>query len=350
MSSQNGVKRARLSPTDVVFFGEDGSLGQIAAQKFWKDHHEERNIRGVDSFAATFREVASGRAQYGVVPIENSASGTLHSMYDLIVEHDVVICGELGVREVYCLSVPKDEGLGTIRRVLSHPNIIEACSSYLETRLAPASRALNGGGSVEMLPTRSTTEAVRKVAYPVATEPESDGHSAAISTKEAALRHNLTIIAEDIGNDAFLETRYLLFRSRTSTSSLPAPFPDNVGIMRKRSACFALRNEPGSIHRLLGCFAMRNVDVLKVETRPLHSGHRAPPGLPPGTARLWDYLFYVDYCVPPTQTAQQDARLQDSLAEFSLWHRDFGVYPSQTTRVEKQAQSWADMVDIMTKS
>jgi len=162
----------------------------------------------------------------------------------------------------------------------------------------------------------------------------------------------LAVVAEDIGNDAFLETRYILIHRQSGPSpARPAPFPhDAVSPQRKRSACFALSNEPGSIFRLLSCWALRGLDVLKVETRPLSTGHRAPPGLPASTVRLWDYLFYVDYGVPPGQTPEESARLWEALSEFSLWAKDLGTYPSQITRAEKQAQSWADMVDIMAKA
>merc|ERR1719436_1691994 len=195
---------------------------------------------------------------------------------------------------------------------------------------------------------RSTTEAARRVAA----SDEAPGAVAAIATKMAAERFGLEVLAEDIGNDAFLETRYILIHRRTGpAASRPSPFPrDAVSPVRKRSACFALRNEPAAIFRLLSCWALRNIDVLKVETRPLASGHRMPTGLLAGTARLWDYLFYVDYAVPPGHSSEDNARLWDSLAEFSLWSKDFGAYPSQTTRAEKQPQSWADMVDIMAKA
>jgi len=348
------TKRARTAEgagTNIaVYTGEEGSLAHIAAERFFKSF-PLTELKGVHSFDCAFRDVASGKALYGIIPIENSASGTLHSTYDLLVEHDVTIGGELGVREMYCLCAKAgSKGLGGVRRVLSHPNILGACSSFVETRLTPAVRAdaPDLAGPLPTLATRSTTEAARRVA-----EGNSDeGSDAAIATREAAARYNLKLLAEDIGNDAFLETRYILIHSRAGAAvSQPMPFPrDAVSPVRKRSVCFALRNEAGAIFKLLSCWALRGIDVLKVESRPLAGGHRAPPGLPAGTARLWDYLFYVDYAVPPGQSSQEASRLWDSLCEYSLWQRDFGSYQSQTTRAEKQAQTWDEMVDIMAKA
>mmetsp|Transcript_11365 Transcript_11365/g.28648 ORF Transcript_11365/g.28648 Transcript_11365/m.28648 type:complete len:358 (-) Transcript_11365:76-1149(-) len=349
------AKRSRVAEDAdsnvAVYTGEEGSLAHIAATQFFKSFPLTK-LKGVHSFDCAFRDVASGKALYGIVPIENSASGTLHSTYDLLVEHDVVIGGELGVREVYCLCKKSGEkGLAGVRRVVSHPNIIAACSSFIETRLTPAVRAdADIAGPLATLATRSTTEAARRVADRGS---DAEGSTdAAIATREAAARFNLKILAEDIGNDAFLETRYILIHRRVGTAATqPTPFPrDAVSPVRKRSACFALRNEPGAIFKLLSCWALRGINVLKVETRPLAGGHRAPPGLPAGTARLWDYLFYVDYAVPPGHSTEESTRLWDALSEFSLWQRDFGAYPSQTTRAEKQAQSWEEMVDIMAKA
>ncbi|CAK9064657.1 unnamed protein product [Durusdinium trenchii] len=326
----------------AVYIGEEGSLAHVAIGRFF-NHLPQFKQKGVKSFAAAFKAVVNGEAMYGVVPIENSASGTLHSTYDLLLQHDVVIAGELGVREVYCLCGRPDVTLADVRYVLSHPNILSACSAFLETRLPAGSpRAL---APLEMISTISTTEAARKVSQ----GGFALGAACAIATKEAATKHELSVLAEDIGNDAFLETRYILFHLRNGEASkLPPPFPrDVLSPLRKRSACFALSNEPGAIFKLLACWALRSIDVLKVETRPLALGLRAPPNLT--KARLWDYLFYVDYAMP-ADGENSEARLWDALAEFSLWHRDFGAYSSQVTRAEKTPQEWSDMIDLMTKS
>jgi len=335
----------------MVYTGDEGSLAHIAATKFVKSD-TSAILKGVDSFHACFEEVASGRSMYGVIPIENSNSGALVRTYDLIVQHDVVIAGELGVREIYCLCVKNEAtSLGDIRRILSHTNIIHACSTFVDERLTPAARKLAGKAfTCELRPTRSTTEAAKLVAEASPDVPA--GIAAAIATKEAAAKHNLVILADDIGNDALVETRYVLIHTRTGRAAqMPPPIPrDWMNPMRKRSACFVLRNEAGAMLKLMDCFAHRDIPLLKIETRPLHSGARSPPGLPPGGARLWDHVMFVDYGVPTGQTAESDGRLQASLKEFSMWHRDYGAYNSYITYGVKQAQKWDDMIDIMTKA
>merc|ERR1712008_269152 len=196
---------------------------------------------------------------------------------------------------------------------------------------------------------RSTSEAAGMVA---ALGGEGDSPiSAAVATKGAAVRHGLVVIAENIGNDTFLESRYVAVQLRSNpASTIPLPFPGHApGCISKASACFALKNEPGAVFKLMSCWALRGIDVLKIETRPLGAGRRAPPGIPSGLARMWDYVFFVDWLVPCGHTEQANAKLWDSLAEFSVWQRNLGTYPSLVTRAEKQPQSWADMVDLMAK-
>jgi len=331
----------------VVYPGEQGSLSHLASTQFFKNV-PNTCLAGVGSFKKVFESVASGSAMYGVIPLENSTSGTLHSMYDLLVAYDSLsIGGELGVRETYCLCAQQGVALTDVNRVLSHPAILQACSDFVETRLRGS---LDGSESdVEVLPMWSTSAAVRQVASERGTADSKS--TAAIATREAAAYHDLPVLAEDIGNDTFLETRYIVIHRRSDER--PPPFRHELvsGATTKRSACFALPNEPAAAFKLLSCWALRGISVVKLETRPVSSGRNAPPGLPPGTARLWDYLFYVDYTVPPGQTKEEESKLWESVSEFSLWQRDLGTYPSQVSHnTEKKQQNWTEMVDIMAKA
>lgn len=326
----------------VVYPGTEASLAHEAAAQFFKTVPDV-TFTGAKSFAGVFEAVVAGEAQYGVVPMENSASGTLHAIYDLLMKHDVVVRGELGVREIYCLCAKTKVDASQVGRVMSHPNILEACSTFIEERLP-------NEPSLEISPTRSTSEAAGMVAS--LGEGSDAPIVAAIATKGAAVRHGLVVIAENIGNDAFLESRYVAIQLRSNpASTISLPFPEVApGCVSKASACFALKNEPGAVFKLMSCWALRGLDVLKIETRPFGSGRSAPPGMPSGLARMWEYLFFVDWLVPSGHTEHAKAKLWDSLVEFSVWHRDFGTYPSLVTRAEKQPQSWADMVDLMAKS
>merc|ERR1712060_659348 len=112
-----------------------------------------------------------------------------------------------------------------------------------------------------------------------------------------------------IGNDSFIESRYALIKRGDGSDGRRTPFPyDVLEPIKKRSLCFALRNEKQAAYKLLSCFALRDINVLKVETRPLSGNHA--PGFPTETAQLWDYYFYVDYEVPALQTSDDAAKLE----------------------------------------
>merc|ERR1719460_557619 len=97
--------------------------------------------------------------------------------------------------------------------------------------------------------------------------PEKDSQTAAIATHKAAKLHGLQVIASDIGNDVFMETRYILIRKAGDNSAVAWSTPSHLDTARKRSACFAISNEPGGLWKLLSVYALRGLNVFKVEAR-----------------------------------------------------------------------------------
>lgn len=313
---------------EVVFPGSPGSLSNIGAKEFFRGSNA--NLTGVGSFARTFEAVSKGEATYGVVPIENSSSGTVHQTYDLLLQHDVAIAGDLGIHEKYCLCVKPDADLATIRSVTSHPVILSACSEFISQKLKPGQ---------DLVASKTTCEAATSVG-------SSDrSHTAAIATHEAAALHGLKVVATDIGNDVFMETRYILIcKSTDASSSWSMPTHLQTIAARKQSSCFGLNNEAGSLFKLLSCWALRGIDVVKVESRP-HSA-QAPSGH--GATKLWDQTYYIDHLVPETQTEDEARQLWAALCEFSSWQRGFGTYSSIVSRKEKKAKTWDQMYQTMT--
>lgn len=332
-------KRARtdlmVDAFKVMYPGEEGSLPHIAAKRF-TSNSPKAELCGTESYAEAFRAVMAGTALYACVPIENSASGSIAQTYDLIAQHDVVIGGELGMQERYCICGKEGTELADIQRVLSHTNLLDACSDFIESKLQ---------GSVETTATRSSTDAARRVA---GGEPAS---SVAICTRESAMRNGLKVLVSNIGNHTYMEARYVLVHRNVGTAAeMPAPFPrDVVGPVQKQIVMCVVSDEPGAFFKLLGQWALRNINVERVETRPLKVGRKAPPGLPPGN--LWDLLIFVEVVEPVGQTEEARRKLWSSLAEFSRWQRNVGTFPSRTSRtMHKLPQSWDDRIDIMTKA
>jgi len=331
-------KRARKDLTTdsfrVVFPGEDGGFAHIAVTQFLSNS-PKAEICGVRTFSDAFQEVMSGKALYACVPIENSSSGIVSQTYDLLAAHDVVIGGELGVRESYCLCGKEGTQLADVKLVLSAANIIEACSEFIEKKL-PA--------STHVLATPSSAEGARRVAK------EEKAGSVAIGARESAMRNGLKILASNIGNHKVLEARYILLHRRVGPAAeLTPPFPRGVvSPVRKLTAVFAVKDEPGGIYKLLACWAMRGINLSRVEARPVKAGQDLA-GAPAGN--IWDFLVFADWSEPPGHSQEASHRLWEALTEFSQWQRHFGTYPSQTSReVKKQLQSWDDMIDLMTKA
>eukprot|EP00929_Paragymnodinium_shiwhaense_P019706 TRINITY_DN13342_c0_g1_i1.p1 TRINITY_DN13342_c0_g1~~TRINITY_DN13342_c0_g1_i1.p1 ORF type:complete len:374 (-),score=56.46 TRINITY_DN13342_c0_g1_i1:66-1124(-) len=342
------AKKPRIGsegPEVAVFVGEEGSFAHKAAVCFFKDRPSEK-LQGVVSANHGLELVLSGKAKHAVIPIENSSAGPFEAVYDLLVKYnnDLEICGEYGVQDVFCLAARRpDVEIKTIKRIVTHPMIHESCSTFIREHL-PSARGQNGAEFLELVSTKTSSEATTRVAQ---AEEYNDSHTAAITTKEAALRHNLRILKEDIGNEAYIETRYILVRKRNDLSHPPLPHDARTPV-RKCSMCFALLNEAGAIFKLFACFAMRNIDIIKVKTRPVGGGARAPAGFPKDNARLWDYLFFVDYCVPALQTEEAHAQLMASLSEFTIWKANLGTYMSQTSRGKpKEPQSFQETVDLI---
>lgn len=331
-------KRARkdllVDSFRVVYPGEEGSFAHIAVTQFLSNSPKSE-ICGVRTFHEAFHEVMSGMALYACVPIENSSSGIVAQTYDLMAANDVVIGGELGVRESYCLCGKEGTQLANVQCVFSHTNILEACSAFIEKKL-PA--------STHLVATTSSAEGVRRVAK------EEKAGSVAIGARESATRNGLKILASNIGNHKVLEARYILLHRRVGPAAdLIPPFPRGVvSPVRKLTAVFAVNDEPNGLFKLLACWAMRNIQVLRLEARPAKAGQDLA-GAPAGN--IWDFLVFVDWSEPSGHSQEADQKLWDALTEFSQWQRHFGTYPSQTSReVKKQPQSWDDMIDLMTKA
>jgi|EP00927_Polykrikos_kofoidii_P062700 prephenate dehydratase len=339
------AKRARLGAkrSTAVFPDEEGSLAHVVAKHSFLAY-PSTVMKSMTSFRSCFQAVTSGEADFAVIPIESSASGTFYSTYDLLVEHDVLISGELRVQELYCLCAKPGCELANVSRVLGHPSILDACSHFLKTWL-PCGFVEDG---LNLVATQSTTEAARRLAdEPVTTS--AAAVSAVIATKEVASRNKLHILKEDIGNESFVETRYVLVRAKDCMfATTVSAIVSNVVVGQwKRSICCALRYESVVVFKVLSCLAFRGIEVLKVATRPMPHASRTPPRMPGG---MWDYLLYIDYAVPCGQSEEDAARLMDSLSDFAVWHRDFGLYRSRLSEAGKEEPpNWDVMCDLMSK-
>lgn len=274
----------------VAFQGETGAFSEEAVEGLFPD----ATPLAQPSFDDVFEALQEGRVARAVIPIENSLFGSVHINYDLLQAHAVHIVGEGMLRIQHHLMAPAGATLERLERVYSHPQALGQCRTFLREDVPQA----------KATPTYDTAGAAKMVAA------ERDPRQAAIASARAASTYGLTVLAASIESNPRNETRFLVLAPGGYASVPPAPA---AGAPGKTSLVYALKaNVPGALFKTLAVFALREIDLLKVESRPL-VGH-------PGR-----YLFYLD--VAGSATDEPVARAIGHLHELTSSLRVLGSYP-----------------------
>ncbi|MHB9032139.1 MAG: prephenate dehydratase [Anaerolineae bacterium] len=278
----------------AAFQGEHGAYSEAAALALLGADTEAVPYA---SFDEVFAAVEEGKLDRAIVPVENSLAGSIHRNYDLLLQNHLYIVGEHNLRVSHCLIVNPGVQLGDIRRVYSHPQALAQCENSL--------RSL--GSQVQVIASQDTAGSVKLL------QDEGWRDAAAVASEYAAQIYGMTILRRDMEDDPNNYTRFLnLAREPLAIGDLPSPE------LCKTSIAFAGKNEPGLLFRCLSAFALRNIDLTKIESRPLR-------GVP------WEYIFYIDFSGHLGETRCQ--RAIDHLGEMATLFRMFGSYPrSQTGR------------------
>jgi prephenate dehydratase len=278
------MKRTR---TRVAFQGEPGAFSQQAIRQLLGDSVRIEPCQRFDQVFATLRD---GGAEAAVVPIENTLHGSVHENYDHLLHHDFPILGETNVRILHNLIAPPGVSFRSIRRVYSHPVALNQCLDFF---------AKHPG--IEKTPFYDTAGSVKMLM-----EDHPDG-AAAIASALAAEIYGAKVLRRGIEDDRHNYTRFFLLARPGSKIQ-----PKNAAKEYKTSLVFTTRNMPGSLFRALSAFALRDLNLTKIESRPL----RGKP---------WEYLFYVDLI-----GRVDDQRFQNALGhlrEIAGLLRVLGSYP-----------------------
>ncbi|HVN55172.1 MAG TPA: prephenate dehydratase [Anaerolineaceae bacterium] len=237
------------------------------------------------SFEDVFQRVVQGDSQYGFIPIENSLAGSIHQNYDLLLQHPLSVVGERYLYVKHCLIGMPGVRLDEIRKVISHPQALAQCAVYI--------RSLPG---VTAEPVYDTAGSVK-----IASELR-DRSLAAIASRRAAGLYGMAILAENIQDNPENITRFLVIGQEPAVPEGEA----------KTSIVFSLKNVPGSLFRAMSVFALRDIDLTKIESRPL-------------IGRPWEYLFYIDFAGSTLDPVVERALAH--LSEYALMLRVLGSYP-----------------------
>ncbi len=278
----------------IAFQGETGAFSEEALRGFVAD----AEAVPLPSFEKVFEALESAAVERAVIPIENSLFGSVHACYDLLRMHEGFIIGELQLRIRHNLIALPGAALEDIRVVRSHPQALGQCRDFLRTRLS----------SAEAVAAYDTAGAVRDLAR------NGSPGEAAIGSARAAAVYGLDILESDIENNHRNYTRFLLLSRKRE---LPSPHPD-VRRDWKTSIVFSMRaNVPGALFKSLAVFALRELDLFKIESRPLVGS----PG---------NYRFYLDVLGSASDKPVELAL--DHLREIASYLKVLGSYRSIKTQ------------------
>ena len=235
----------------VVFQGDEGAYSQIAMKKFFGDDVSSIHV---PSFRAAMSAIAEGSADFAVLPIENSTAGIVSEIYDLLAEYENYIVGEQVIKIEHCLMGVKGAKISDIKSVFSHPQSLMQSSKYLEQHDWKQTAMPNNAF------------AAVKVAK------EGDITQAAIASELAAEVYGLDILEKGVNHEENNSTRFIIITSKKI-------YREDAN---KISIAFELPHESGALYNCLGHFIFNQLNISKIESRPIEG-------------KNWEYRFFLDF-------------------------------------------------------
>lgn len=235
----------------VAFQGEIGAYSESAVYAYFG---VTVKLKPCMYLSDVFKCVEKGEADFGVVPVENSLEGSVTQTYDLFLTHDLKVCGEAIIRIAHCLITHPGTKLNDVKTVYSHPQALAQCRNFLEKLNCRVIQAFDTAGSVKMIKEEGLKDA------------------AAIASERAAKFYGMNVLVKDIGDSPNNYTRFFVL----SKSDAAYTGKDKTSII------FSIKSYPGALYKVLEEFALRNINLTKIESRPTK---KTP----------WEYNFYLDF-------------------------------------------------------
>ncbi len=275
--------RSPVAAPRVVYQGEPGAYSEQAALDLFGPGAD---TAGLEQFEDCFLALREGRADYAVLPIENSSTGAIRQIYDLLTQYECYVVGETAVKVEHCLMALPGATLDSITHVYSHEQGLFQCERYL-----------NAHPGWKQVPQADTAGSAKMVAD------SGDLTRAAICSARAAQLYGLNILARGINHNTHNTTRFVVVSPKLELR----PGADKI------STLFVLPHQVGSLHEVLTVFAVHGLNMVKLESRPL-------PG------QSWQYMFFLEFTGAPGDPAVDDAlhELAQTTGEF----RVLGWFPS----------------------
>lgn len=246
------VDKLDFTGAKVVFQGVEGAYSEAALKEFFGENTDSFHV---ETWRDAMEAIKNKKADYAVLPIENSSAGSVTENYDLLVEYDNCIIGEQIIRiEHVLLGLPGAE-LGEITQVYSHPQALMQCSKILEEHR-----------EWEKISVKNTAVAAKKV------REDGDTKQAGIASRLTADLYSLKILKENLANNENNYTRFIIVTGRHV-------FEKQAG---KVSICFEIPHESGSLYQMISHFIFNGINMTKIESRPIQG-------------RNWEYRFFIDF-------------------------------------------------------
>lgn len=255
----------------IVYQGTEGSFGQAALCEYFGN--EAKNIESTETFEEVFEKVCGGEADYGVLPIENSQTGSIAEIYDLFRKYRAYITGETELCIQQNLIGLKGAKIEDIKTVYSHPQGLLQCREFLKEHKGIKTEELS-----------NTAVSAKYVAQ------SGDKTKAAIASKLAASAFGLEILAENINTQSDNTTKFIIISKS----------PEIKNNASKISLCFTLPNTPGALSQVMLIFAKNGLNMLKIESRPIKN-------------KKFEYFFFCDIV-----GSLSDKIVKDALNELAV--------------------------------
>ncbi len=240
-----------IQDAKVVYQGSEGSFSQVAMHSFFGTDVKSMHV---DTFRDAMSAIEEGRAEYAVLPIENSTAGIVNEIYDLLVEYENYIVGEQIIKIEHCLMAIQGTGKEDIKTVYSHPQSLMQCARYLKNY------------DWQQISMKNNAFAAQKIAD------LGDKTLAAIAGEHAANIYGLQVLEKGINQSDTNSTRFIVITNQKI-------FRRDA---RKVSICFEIPHKSGSLYHILSHFIYNNLNMTKIESRPIQDQN-------------WEYRFFIDF-------------------------------------------------------
>lgn len=305
--------RASVDPTVFATTSDDGKSLRVAYQGVPGAYSEGAALAAYEAcetvpkpqFDDVYEATENKEVDRAVLPFENSLGGSIHRNYDLIFTHKLHVVGEVYYRVNHCLLALPGQKVEDIARAQSHPQALAQCEGYL-SKLKMVREAVD-----------DTAGAAKAIA-----EGQVKG-VAAVASRRAAELYGLEVYDEGIQDDKSNVTRFL------ALSRDPIP-PQQTDVPYKTSIAVSLKEEPGALFKALACFSLRNINMTKIESRPLRTNPVTSAGA--RQSMQFTYLFYIDFEANMADENMQNAMRH--LGELATFLRVLGSYPRDCSQLD----------------